>query len=87
MRLLNAVWLTLLAGCAQAELKPLFDSQRLDASLADARALQMCQARLSGFPPYRGALQMDSKYDQSRTSKDVLDAKAAKRYREQVDEV
>ena len=87
MRLLNAVWLTLLAGCAQAELKPLFDSQRLDASLADARALQMCQARLSGFPPYRGALQMDSKYDQSRTSKDVLDAKAAKRYREQVDEI
>ncbi len=87
MRLLSGVLLGLLAGCSQAALVPLFDTQRLPDAEPDATALRRCQAMATGYPPYSGALAMGSKYDQSQSSKDELDEKAARQYQQQVAEI
>ena len=87
MRLLTGMLLGLVTGCSQAALVPLFDSQFLDPAKPDARALSRCQAESQGYPPYPGQLRMGSKYDQGQASKDVLDKKAARQYRAQVEAI
>ncbi len=87
MRLLTGVMLGIISGCSQASLVPLFDSQHLAEASPDARALARCEAEARGYPPYAGPLKMGSKYDQSRSSKDTLDRKAAHEYQQQVEEI
>lgn len=87
MRLLTGVMLGVISGCSQASLVPLFDDLQLDVGEPNGRALARCEAQAQGYPPYRGALDMGSKYDQSKASKDRLDKQAAREYQQQVEAI